>query len=271
MGQYAIAPGNEALQAMWMMGDFGAFSPYTTAGDDKLFQQARIQPEERVLDAACGVGPFSLRAARIGANVVGIDIAPNLLAQAKENARAAGLTIRFDEGDIESMPYDDASFDTLVSQFGVIFTPHPDVAVAELARILIPNGRIILFCWTPTGWVGRLMQVVGRHVPPPPNASSPLSWGIEEAARGRLAPHFQAFSAARDVYAMRFPFGPEAAMDFFLQNMGPVSRAYHALQAVGKEQTLKDDLERFFLESNQGSSEAWYAESEYLLIEARKL
>lgn len=270
MDQHAIAPGNEALRAMWITGDFGAFSAYTSAGDDKVFRQARIQAGERVLDAACGAGPFALRAAQIGADVVGIDIAPNLIAQARESARAAGQSIRFDEGDVESLPYGDASFDTVVSQFGVIFTPRPGAAVAEMARVLKPDGRFILFCWTPTSWVGRLMQVVGRHMPPPPNGMSPLSWGIEEVAKGYLGTHFMTFNASCDAYAMQFPFGSEATMDFFLQNMGPVSQAYNALQAMGKAQALREDLGQLFSESNQGRPDAWQVESEYLQIEARK-
>lgn len=270
MNQYAIATGNEALRAMWMTGDFGAFAAYTAEGDDKIFEQARIRPGERVLDAACGAGVFALRAARRGADVVGLDIATNLIAQARERARAAGQTIQFDEGDIESMPYDDASFDTVISQFGLIFTPRPDVAVSEVARVLKPEGRIILFCWTPMSWVGRLMQVVGRHAPPPPNGVSPLAWGVEEAVQARLSARFSAFSMTRDVYPMRFPFGPNAAMDFFLHNMGPIARAYSALQRLGEEEALRNDLERFFVESNHGQADAWQVESEYLRIEARK-
>lgn len=269
MSQYSIAPTNEVLRAMWMMGDFGAFLPYTSAGDDKVFQQARIQPGERLLDAACGAGAFALRAAQVGVEVTGIDIAPNLIAQARENARAAGLSIQFDEGDIESLPYDDAFFDTVVSQFGLIFTPRPDVAVAEVARVTKPGGRIVLFCWTPASWVGGLMQVVGRHAPPPSGAS-PLAWGVEEAARGRLVTHFKGFEAWRDTYAMQFPFGPEAVMDFFLRNMGPVGRAYNALQRAGQKEALRSDLERYFVDSNQGRPGSWRVESEYLHIQAHK-
>ena len=270
MTPYTIAPGNEALRAMWMTGDFGAFSAYTREGDDKVFKQVGIQSGESVLDAACGVGVFALRAAQAGADVVGIDIASNLIAQAKERARKANMSVQFDEGDVESLPYDNASFDTVFSQFGIIFTPRPDLSVSEIARVLKPDGRIILFCWTPMSWVGQLMQVVGRHAPPPPNGASPLAWGVEEAVLGRLAPHFNRFSVMRDVYPMRFPFGPDGAMDFFLRNMGPIARSYFALHAMGKEQALKRDLERYFVESNRGGPESWQVESEYLKIEARK-
>jgi len=265
-----IAAGNRVLQAVWMRGDFGAFSAFTQAGDDKVFRQAGIEPGEYVLDAACGAGGFAVRAAQAGARVIGIDIASNLIAQAVERARAANLPIQFDEGDVEELPYDEATFDTVVSQFGIMFAPRPERVVAELARVLKPGGRVVLFNWTPTSWVSQLVQVVSRHVPPPPNSPLPAQWGVEAVAIERLSPRFVPVSTTHDTYPMRFPFDPTTTRDFFLRNMGPVSWAYSLLREPEKAQALSSALDRFFQETNQGQPNAWQVDSEYLRIEARK-
>ena len=268
----AITPpsGNAMMRAVWTRGDFGAFAPYTTAGDDTVFEQARVQAGERLLDAACGAGVLALRAARAGAVVTGIDIAANLVAQARERAQADGLHIQFDEGDVEALPYNDASFDTVVSQFGSIFAPHPEVVVAEMARVLKPGGRAVLFCWTPPSWVGRLVRTVVSGAPVPLPGPSPLAWGDETIARERLSAHFHRVSVDRGSYLIQFPFGPSLAMDFFLQNMGPVGMAYLAAPEGPARHALRQNLENFFQETNQGTPKAWHVASDFLHVEAFK-
>jgi len=258
------------LHAMWMRGDFGAFAPYTKAGDEKIARQVQVRPGERILDAACGAGAFALRAVRAGAEVTGIDIAPSLIEQARSRAAAQGLDIRFDEGDVEALPYPDGSFDTVVSQFGVMFAPRPPVVAAEIARVLKPGGRIILFSWTPSSWVGQLFRTISRYAPPPPIAPNPLTWGDEPTASERLAPGFKEIQARGDTYRMQFPFGPNQTLEFFLRNMGPVGQAYASLQEAGNQPALQAELERFFLETNQGQPNAWQVDSEYLAIMACK-
>ncbi len=262
--------GNAMLRAVWSRGDFGAFAPYTTVGDDTVFEQAQVQPGERLLDAACGAGVFALRAARVGAVVTGIDIAANLIARARERAQADGLPIQFDEGDVEALPYDDASFDTVVSQFGSIFAPRPEAVVAEMARVLKPGGRAVLFCWTPQSWVGRLVRTVVSGAPVPPPGPSPLAWGDETTARERLSAHFHRVNVERGAYLIQFPFGPSAALDFFLQNMGPVGMAYGVAPEGPARQFLRQNLENFFQETNQGTPEAWQVASDFLHVEALK-
>ena len=263
-------PMQAMLRAMWMTGDFGAFTPYTRASDQALFERAHIQPGQDVLDVACGAGDFALRAAAAGARATGIDIAANLIAAARDRAKAHELPVRFDEGDVESMPYDDGQFDVVYSQFGVIFSARPNVAVAEMARVLKPGGRVILVCWTPDSWVGRLMQTVGRFAPPPPNAPSPLAWGDETTARARLSPPFADLKTERGAYRMQFPFDPGQALDFFLRHMGPVAMVYAVMPEGPRKQELRAALEQFFAATNEGRPERWETSSDYLWLDGRK-
>lgn len=165
--------------------------------------------------------------------------------------RSAGLPAQFDEGDVEALPYPDASFDTVVSQFGVMFAPRPPVVVQEIERVLAYGGRVVLFSWTPASWVSRLGSVIARHAPPPPNAPMPPAWGDEATARQRLAPAFEGVNTGRDTYRLAFQFGPGPALDFFLQFMGPVRQAYELLRLPEKQQALRADLEQYFKETNQ--------------------
>jgi len=266
----AQSTGNAMARVAWMTGDFAAFSPYTRAGDDEIFRRVQIRPGERLLDAACGAGAFALRAAKAGADVTGIDIAANLVAAARAMAETEGLSVAFDEGDIESLPYDNETFDTVVSQFGAIFVTQPEVVVAEMARVLKPGGRLELFCWTPRSWVGRLMQTVGRNLPTPPNIPSPLAWGDEAIARARLAPHFSEIRVAHGTYAMSFPFDSITALDFFLRNMGPVAMAYAAIPDGPQKRNLHHELVSLFEESNEGGKGKWMTKSDFLQLEGRK-
>jgi SAM-dependent methyltransferase len=258
------------MRAMWMTGDFGAFSQYTSPSDDRLAERVPAHPNETILDIGCGAGPLALRLARAGAQVTGVDIATNLLAQARAQAKAQGLSVRFDEGDAEALPYPDSSFDMVVSQFGVMFAPRPPVVVSEMARVCRPEGRSVLFNWTASGWVGQLFRTVARHAPPPPNAPLPMAWGDESAVRNYLAPAFQDIVVERGNYALRFPFGPAAVADFFLQNMGPIQRSFASLADADKQQAFRADMEEFITRSNTAAESGWSAESEYLQVTARR-
>ena len=121
----------------------------------------------KVLDVACGTGNLALPAARAGAEVTGVDIAPNLVEQARENAKREGLNVQFDEGDAEALPYADASFDAVVTMFGAMFAPRPDLVAAELKRVCRPGGVIAMANWTPAGFIGQMFKTMASHVPPP--------------------------------------------------------------------------------------------------------
>ena len=156
------------LKATWIAGDFGQIAKSYAPGAAEFVSRLNLQPGERVLDVACGTGNLTIPAAKTGASVIGQDIRPNLLEQGQDRAKTEGLTIQFDENDAEALPYDDASFDTVITMFGAMFTPRPDVMAAELARICRPGGRIAMANWTPGGFIGQMFKIVGKHVPPAP-------------------------------------------------------------------------------------------------------
>src|SRR5687768_1863322 len=174
------------LKDTWVSGDYGLIAKSIESGAEEFIARLSVKPGTHVLDVACGNGNLAIAAARMGAIVTGVDIAPNLLEQARSRARSEGLTVQFDEGDAEQMPYPDASFEIVVSMFGVMFAPNPETAAAELVRVCKPGGRIALANWTPAGFAGQLFKTVGSHVPPPPGIPPPVQWGDETVVRERL-------------------------------------------------------------------------------------
>ncbi len=174
------------LKATWMAGDFGQIAETYSPGAAEFVNRLNLRSGERVLDVACGTGNLTLPAARKGASVTGQDIAPNLLEQGRARAKVEGLTIQFDENDAEALPYDDAAFDTVITMFGAMFTPRPDVTAAELTRICRPGGRIAMANWTPGGFIGQMFKIVGKYVPSAPGMPSPLLWGDEAIVAERL-------------------------------------------------------------------------------------
>src|SRR5215203_6812130 len=181
-----IAALKTRLRATWIAGDFGQIAKYSAGGAEEFIKRLNLQPGMRVLDVACGTGNLALPAARAGATVTGVDIAPNLVEQARENAQREGLNIQFDEGDAEALSYDDASFDAVVTMFGAMFAPRPDVTAAELKRVCRPGGFIAMANWTPSGFIGQMFKTTSAHFPPPAGMASPVLWGVEETVRERF-------------------------------------------------------------------------------------
>ena len=176
------------LKATWSAGDFGEIAKSYAKGAEDFIKRRNLQPEMKVLDVACGTGGLAIPAARTGATVTGVDIAPNLVEQARENAEREGLKIQFDEGDAEALPYGDASFDVVVTMFGAMFAPRPELVAAELKRVCRPGGIITMANWTPDGFIGRMFKIVSGHVPPPAGMPPPVLWGVDATVRERLAP-----------------------------------------------------------------------------------
>jgi SAM-dependent methyltransferase len=166
---------------------FAPLEAITTGPAARLVKRAGIRAGQRVLDVACGTGVVSVTAARLGAQVTGLDLTPELLARARENSSIAGVKIDWLEGDVEKLPFGDAAFDAVLSQYGHIFAPRPEVAIGEMLRVLKPGGTIAFSTWPPELFVGRMFALVSSYMPPPPpGVSPPPQWGDPNIVRQRL-------------------------------------------------------------------------------------
>jgi SAM-dependent methyltransferase len=166
---------------------FVPLATFTTPPAAKLVDYAGVRKGDKVLDVACGTGVVAVTAARLGAEVKALDLSPVLLEEARKNATTAKVHIEFTEGDVEALPYKDGEFDVVLSQYGHMFAPRPEIAVKELLRVLKPGGRIAFSTWPPELFVGRMLMTVGKYLPPPPQGvSPPAAWGDTSVVRQRL-------------------------------------------------------------------------------------
>jgi SAM-dependent methyltransferase len=182
---------------------WGFFAPLeliTTPAAAKLVRFAGVQAGQKVLDVACGTGVVAVTAARLEAKVTGLDLTPALLEKAKENAQVANVSIEFREGDVEALPFPDAAFDVVLSQFGHIFAPRPLLAIGQMLRVLQPGGTIAFSTWPPELYHGRMFALISSYRPPPlPGAAPPPQWGNPEIVRERLGDAVTDIGFDRDV------------------------------------------------------------------------
>ena len=227
MSQDPFAQFKQYQREMWA--SFTPTAMFTTPVAAHLVRFAGIAAGEAVLDVGTGTGVVAVTAARAGAKVTGLDLTPELLEQARNNARIAGLDITWTEGDAESLPYPDASFDVVTSQFGHMFAPRPEVVVAEMRRVLKPGGRVAFATWPPEHFVGRLFAFVRSHLPPPPaGVAPPPQWGNPALIGERLAPHFAAPFFERGT--MTIPALSLAHFRLFMErSIGPMQKLVEGL------------------------------------------
>jgi SAM-dependent methyltransferase len=218
-----------AQRAGWAY--FAPLQMYTTVPAARLAQHAGIRAGMRVLDVACGTGVVAVTAARLGARVTGLDLTPELLEVARTNATLASVTIDFHEGDVEQLPFEPGTFDVVVSQFGHMFAPRPDVAISEMLRVLKPGGTIAFSTWPPELFIGAMFALVSRYMPPPPpGVSPPPQWGDPSIIRERLGP------AVRDIVFDRDRLSAPALSvghyrDVTEKTAGPVVKLVETLSA----------------------------------------
>src|SRR5215213_5030858 len=255
------------LRATWSAGDFGQIAKRLAAEAEKFINGLGLKPGMKVLDVACGTGNLALPAAKLGATVTGADIAVNLLEQGRARAAAEGLEIKFDEGDAEALPYEDASFDAVVTMFGAMFAPRPELVASELKRVCCPGGFIAMANWTPTGFLGQMFKTMSSHVPPPPGMPSPVLWGSEETVRQRLGEGISKLETTPQKITWVFPFSPAEVIERFRMYYGPTQKAFGSLDEE-KQAALRKDLEQLWATHNQATDGTTRVDAEYLEVVA---
>ncbi len=255
------------MKASWMAGDFGRIANFTVKAAEDFVARTPISPGVRVLDVACGTGNTAIPAARAGGVVVGVDIAPNLLEQAKKRAVAERLEIRFQEGDAEELPIDDHGFDVVQTMFGAMFAPRPERVAAELIRACRPGGLIAMANWTPEGFVGKSFRINAEMVPPPEDLPAPVLWGNEQVVRQRFANGISKLGLTRHNAVFDYPFSPKEVVEFFRQYFGPTQATFSRLDKQGQSE-LASRLEALWAQHNTASDGHTRVEAEYLDIRA---
>jgi SAM-dependent methyltransferase len=252
-------------RATWTSGDFGRIARGYELGSAQFITRLGLESDERVLDIATGTGNLAIPAARTGARVTGVDIAPNLVTQAKARAIAEGLSIRFDIGDAEALPYADGEFDVAVSMFGAMFAAHPDRAASEMLRVVRPGGRIALANWTPGSFIGEMFRTTAAYVPAPAGLASPLLWGTEQMVRERLGIGAASITVTRRILNFEYALDPAGVVNEFIQWYGPTLRAFATLDESARTR-LRGDLETLWCDHNRATDGTTRVQSEYLEV-----
>lgn len=256
------------MKSTWMAGDFGKIASFTALEAESFVARIGISPGIRVLDVACGTGNTAIPAAKAGALVTAVDIATNLLEQAGGRAKTENVQIRFEEGDAEQLPFDDSSFDLVLTMFGAMFAPRPERVAAELIRVCKPGGRIAMANWTPTGFVGKSFQLTARHVPPPP-FPAPVLWGDEKTVRERLGTGISGLTCTRQNVRFVYPFSPKETVNFFRRYFGPTHTAFSRLDPAAQA-AFAAQLENLWQEHNEATDGTTIVHGEYLDVRATR-
>jgi ubiquinone/menaquinone biosynthesis C-methylase UbiE len=257
------------LRSTWIAGDFGVIARIVEGVNEEIVARLDIGPGTRVLDVACGTGNSAIPAARRGADVTGIDIAPNLLEQARARAKEARVTIRFEEGDAEQIVFPDSSFDFVISIYGAMFAPRPDLVAAELKRVCRSGGKIVMGNWTPSGFVGQTFKLSSKYVPPPAGMAPPVLWGDEATVRERFKDGISNLKLTPRIAVMRLPFTEAETVEHFRKYFGPTMRTFEALDAEGQA-AYQRDLEALWKQHNRATDGTVRVESEFLEVVATK-
>jgi ubiquinone/menaquinone biosynthesis C-methylase UbiE len=250
-------------QAAWSSGDYAVVGTTLQIVGESLCEAVDLRSTQRVLDVAAGNGNASLAAARRFAAVVSTDYVGALLEVGRARAQAEGLAITFHEADAEALPFGDASFDVVLSTFGVMFTPNHEQARKELVRVCKTGGKIGLANWTPESFIGRIFKTIGKYIPPAPGMTSPASWGNRVHLES-LFGHVGVIKSEPRDFMMRYR-SPDHWLDIFRTYYGPVLKTFAALDEKGKA-GLEADIRALIAEFNVASDGTAVIRSEYLEV-----
>jgi ubiquinone/menaquinone biosynthesis C-methylase UbiE len=249
-------------KALWEKGDFTRIAETMRESGEALVKELGVTKGLKVLDLGCGDGTTALPEARLGADVLGVDIASNLVAAGNRRAKEAGIAnCKFQEGDASNLrDLKDGSFDLVVSIFGAMFAPKPFDVAKEMVRVTRPGGRIVMANWIPNDptLVAQILKISAAYSPPPPEGFvSPMTWGIESNVTERFAgagvPK-EKISFARHTYTFNFPGSPEKFVDAFRKYYGPTMNAFEAADKNGRAADLQKELEALFSSQNKSGS-----------------
>ena len=265
----AAAPDFAAIKtrqkAAWASGDYAVIGTTLQIVGEALCEAADLRAGQRVLDVAAGNGNATLAAARRWCEVTSTDYVPALLERGRERAAAERLHgIDFQEADVEALPYDDASFDAVLSTFGCMFAPNPPRVAGEMLRVCRPGGRIAMANWAPDGFIGQVFRMIGKHVPPPAGVTSPALWGLP----GRIGELFGTAAAHVSAEKRHFHFryrSPEHMLEIFRGYYGPILKAFAALDAHGQH-ALAEDFVALMKRFDRGNGDGLVVASDYLEI-----
>jgi len=251
---------------VWSAGDYDRIAAGFRDGASAFVERQRLEGAHHVLDAACGSGNVTIPAARTGATVVGLDIVWSLMEQAAAWGEREGLSMVFDEGSVEEMPYDDAEFDVVLSMFGLMFAARPERVASELARVTRRGGKVALANWTRDGFVGQMLALHVAHAPPA-SAPSPLLWGDETVVHERLDPRDWDVTTSKQVLTFRYPQSPAGTAALFGSAYGPTVRVLESLDPRRRAQFMEQFTALWAAAQRRSDSET-EVQSEYLEVVA---
>ncbi|WP_431201233.1 class I SAM-dependent methyltransferase [Bradyrhizobium betae] len=257
-----LAAVKQRQQGAWSSGDYAVVGTTLQIVGEQLCEALDLRAGSKVLDVAAGNGNATLAAARRWCDVTSTDYVPALLRRGQERAAADHLTVQFREADAEALPFADASYDVVVSTFGVMFTPDQDKAASELARVCKSGGKIGLANWTPQGFIGQLFKTIGKHVAPPAGVKSPALWGTQARLEEMFITKASEISAEPRMFVFRYR-SPEHWLDVFKSYYGPMLKAFAALDETAQA-ALRHDLMTLLGEFNHADDGTVVVHSEYL-------
>lgn len=261
-GEISLEMVKNAQQYMWSEGDFATVATAIVIVGELLCEEVDVMPGERVVDVACGSGTAALAAARRGADVTGVDYVPALLERGRERAAAERVEVDWVVGDAEALPFEDGSFDIVLSTFGAMFAPDQAQTARELLRVARPGGRIGMSNWTPDGLMGEFFQTIAQHAPPPIKLDPPTLWGVADHLRTLFGDEITSLELKPREFVMRAR-SVEHLLGFFRENLGPLKVAFARVGEDG-EAALVDDLSALLRRYNRAGDAGLAAPASYV-------